>query len=175
MHLSKVFPNQKEIDALEYYIKNFVWDGLQRTNKETPYSYGVYGTPSWYVNRDTSARRRNINNRNQDRMHVWRSYDYPHIIMLYYHMYQVAKMYPGMTHYLDAKGYLERTKETAKAYFKYPYEILPYPFRSEYAIDATAFESSHALAKYAVLNTMKPDSNLWYDKNLKKWYSRIRK
>jgi hypothetical protein len=215
------YPDQKEIDALEYYIKNFVWGGLQRTDKETPYPYGVYGTPSWYVNRDTTRRRRNIADRNQDRMHVWRSYDYPHIVMLYYHMYQIAKMYPNMTHYLDAKGYLERTKETAKAYFKYPYEILPwyetykwgcynellivdiinelknqgftedaqfltnewekkvkyfvyddpYPFRSEYAIDATAFESSHALAKYATLNTMKPDSNLWYDKNLNKWYS----
>ena len=215
------YPDQKEIDAVEYYIKNFVWGGLQRTDKEVPFPYGVYGTPSWYVNRDTTRRRRNTADRNQERMHVWRSYDYPHIMMLYYHMYQVAKMYPGMTHYLDAKGYLERTKETAKAYFKYPYEILPwyetykwgcynelllteiiaelkkqgfaedarfltdewekkvkyfvyddpYPFRSEYAIDATAFESSHALAKYAVLNTMQPDSNLWFDKNLKKWYS----
>lgn len=215
------YPDQKEIDALEYYLKNFVWGGLQRTDKETPYPYGVYGTPSWYVNRDTTRRRRNSVDHNQDRMHVWRSYDYPHIIMLYYHMYQIAKMYPNMTHYLDAKGYLERTKETAKAYFKYPYEILPwyetykwgcynellivdiinelgkqgfkddaqfltdewekkvkyfvyddvYPFRSEYAIDATAFESSQALARYAALHTMKPDSNLWYDKNLKKWYS----
>ncbi|MES1249988.1 MAG: DUF5695 domain-containing protein, partial [Chitinophaga rupis] len=152
---------------------------------------------------------------------VWRSYDYPHIMMLYYHLYQIASLYPGMTHYLDKKGYLERARETAKAFFKYPYEILPwyetykwgcynellvtdliadlekegfaddarflrsewekkvkyflyddpYPFRSEYAIDATAFESSHALAKYALLNTLQPDSNLWYDKNLKRWYS----
>lgn len=218
------YPDQKEIDALEYYLKNFVWGGLQRTDKEIPYAYGVYGTPSWYVNRDTSRRRRNTADRNQERMHVWRSYDYPHIIMLYYHMYQIAKMYPNMTHYLDAKGYFQRTKETAKAYFKYPYEILPwyetykwgcynellivdiinelkkqgfnddaqfltdewekkvkyfvyddvYPFRSEYAIDATAFESSQALAKYAALNSMKPDSNLWFDKNLNKWYSHPR-
>jgi len=215
------YPDQKEIDALEYYIENFVWGKLQRTDKETPYSYGVYGTPNWLVNRDTERRRRNITDTNRNRMHVWRSYDYPHIMMLYYHMYQVAGMYPRMTHYLDKKGYLLRARETAKAYFKYPYEILPwyetykwgcynelliidliadlkkegfsedaafltgewekkvkyfiyddpYPFRSEYAIDATAFESSYALAKYGVLNTMQPDSNLWYDKNLKRWYS----
>ena len=215
------YPDQKEIDAVEYYIKHFVWGGLQRTDKETPYPYGVYGTPNWFVNRDTARRRRNTNDRNQDRMHVWRSYDYPHIMMMYYHLYQIAKQHPKMTKYLDAKGYLERAKETAKAYFKYPYEILPwyetykwgcynelllidliadlkkegfhedaqfltsewekkvkyfvyddkYPFRSEYAIDATAFESSHALAKYAALNTMQPDSNLWYDKNVKRWYS----
>ena len=41
-----------EIDAVEYYIKNFVWGGLQRTDTETPYAYGVYGTPNWKVNRD---------------------------------------------------------------------------------------------------------------------------
>ena len=215
------YPNQKEIDAVEYYIENFVWGKLQRTDNETPYPYGIYGTPNWLVNRDTARRRRNTTDRNQEKMHVWRSYDYPHIMMLYYHMYQIAGMYPGMTHYLDKKGYLERAKETAKAYFKYPYEILPwyetykwgcynelllidliadlkkegfaedanyltsewekkvkyflyddpYPFRSEYAIDATAFESSHALASYAVQNQMLPDTNLWYDKNKSLWYS----
>jgi hypothetical protein len=215
------YPDQKEIDGVEYYIENFVWGKLQRTDEETPYSYGVYGTPSWIVNRDTERRRRNITDTNRNKMHVWRSYDYPHIMMLYYHMYQIATMYPQMTHYLDKKGYLLRAKETAKAYFKYPYEILPwyetykwgcynellivdliadlrkegfnedaqylasewekkvkyfiyddpYPFRSEYAIDATAFESSHALAKYGVLNKMQPDSNLWYDKNKQRWYS----
>ena len=215
------YPNRNEIESLEYYINHFVWGGLQRTDKELPFPYGVYGTPSWYVNRDTSRRRRNTADRNQERMHVWRSYDYPHIMMLYYHMYQIANQHPEMTKYLDAKGYLLRAKETAKAFFKYPYEILPwyetykwgcynellltdliadlkkegyhddadyltsewekkvkyfvyddlYPFRSEYAIDATAFESSHALARYAALNTMQPDSNLWFDKNLNRWYS----
>ncbi|MEO5562616.1 MAG: DUF5695 domain-containing protein, partial [Chitinophagaceae bacterium] len=216
-----IYPDQKEINAVEYYIENFVWGKLQRTDKELPYPYGVYGTPNWQVNRDTARRRRNTNDVNRERMHVWRSYDYPHIMMMYYHMYQIATLYPKLTHYLDKKGYLERAKETAIAYFKYPYEILPwyetykwgcynelliidliadlkkegfkddadfltkewekkvkyfiyddpYPFRSEYAIDATAFESSHALAKYGVLNTMQPDSNLWFDKNVKKWYS----
>jgi hypothetical protein len=215
------YPNQKEIDAVEYYIKHFVWGGLQRTDKETPYAYGVYGTPSWKVNRDNATRQSNTRDTNRNKMHTWRSYDYPHIMMMYYHMYQIAKMYPGMTHYLDKAGYLERAKQTAIAYFKYPYEILPwyetykwgcynellipdliedlkkegfkddavfltsewekkvkyflyddkYPFRSEYAIDATAFESSHALAKYAMLNDMKPDQNLWFDKNVGKWYS----
>lgn len=215
------YPDQHEIDAVEYYIKHFVWGRLQRTDSETPYPYGVYGTPSWLVNRDTIKRKANVNDRNKDKMHVWRSYDYPHIMMLYYHMYQVAKRFPGITHYLDAKGYLIRAKETAKAFFKYPYEILPwyetykwgcynellivplmadlekegysedasflrsewekkvkyfiyddpYPFRSEYAIDATAFESTQALARYGRLNQMKPDSNLWFDKNLKRWYS----
>lgn len=215
------YPNQKEIDALEYHIENFVWGGLQRTDKEKPNPYGIYGTPNWLVNRDTVRREQNTHDKNKDKMHVWRSYDYPHVIMMYYHMYQIAKMYPAMTHYLDEEGYLERAKETAKAYFTYPYEILPwyetykwgcynelllvdliaelekvgdqedadwlrqewekkvkyfiyddpYPFRSEYAVDATAYESTHAVAKYAVHNTLQPDTNLWYDKNYDRWYS----
>jgi hypothetical protein len=44
-------------------------------------------------------------------------YDYPHLIMLYFHLYQIARMYPGMTKYLDQDGYLERAFGTAKAHF----------------------------------------------------------
>jgi hypothetical protein len=47
----------------------------------------------------------------------------------------------------------------------------PYPFRSEYAFDRTAFESSYALAKYGATHDMKPDTNLWYDIKLKQWHS----
>lgn len=217
-----VYPDTTEINAIEYYIKNFVWGKLQRTDQETPYPYGIYGTPNWLVNRNADLRRQNRADQNQDKMHVWRSYDYPHMMMLYYHMYQIASWYPDKVHYLDKKGYLKRAVETAKAYFTYPYEILPwyetykwgcynelllmdlmktmkteggyeadieflrsewekkikyfiyddrYPFRSEYAVDATAFETTHAIAKYALENRLLPDSNLWYDKNLKKWYS----
>src|SRR5947209_15229722 len=51
------FPDQKEIEGLEYYLEHFVWGKLQRTDKETPYPYGVYGTPNWYVDRDPARRR----------------------------------------------------------------------------------------------------------------------
>ena len=153
---------------------------------------------------------------------VWRSYDYPHVVMLYFHMYEIAKKYPHMSKYLDAAGYLERAYQTARAFFTYPYELYPsyyetykwglynelivlkladaldregfpdraqwlrgewekkvkyfvyddpYPFRSEYAFDRTAFESSYALAKYGATHDMKPDTNLWYDIKLKKWHS----
>ena len=221
-----IYPDQQEIESIEYYAKNFVWGKLQRTDLETPYPYGIYGTPNWMVNRDPVLRA-GIKNRNLDKMNVWRSYDYPHIIMLYWHLYQIAKMYPEMVHYLTASEYLERAYETAKAYFTYPYEILPwyetykwgcynelvipelinemealardknsklfqsasflrsewekkvkyfvyddkYPFRSEYSLDRTAFESSYALAKYGALTDMKPDTNLWFDRNKQKWYS----
>lgn len=215
------FPVDSEIESVEYYIENFVWDKLQRTDKDDPYPYGIYGVPNWVVARDYDARA-GVRSRQLDREQVWRSYDYPHIFMMYYHMYEIAKMYPGKVKYLDAAGYLERAYQTARGLFLYPYEIWgeyykayeigcynelvieniiaaleengrqkdadwlrgeyekkvkffiydnKYPFSSEYAFDRTAFESSHAFAKYGVLNQMKPDTNLWYDKTREVWYS----
>jgi hypothetical protein len=214
------YPDQQEIEALDYYIDHFVWGKLQRTDEEQPYPYGIYGTPDWYTNRDVE-RRKTVTNQHLDKEHIWRSYDYPHLFMLYYHMYQLASRYPTLKFSQTAETYLIRTKETAKAYFTYPYDILPwyetykwgcynellltdimlelekkgyqedadwlrsewekkvkyfiyddpYPYRSEYSIDATAFESSHALAKYAIHTPMFPDTNLWYDKNFDRWYS----
>ncbi len=215
------FPDDKEIEAVEYYIENFVWDKLQRTDKDDPYPYGIYGVPNWKVARDIDARA-GIRSRQLDRMQIWRSYDYPHMFMLYYHMYQIAKMYPEKVKYLDSDTYLERAFMTARGFFLYPYEIWgeyyktyeigcynelviediiaaleengrdedadwlrseyekkvkffiydnKYPYSSEYSFDRTAFESSHAFAKYGALNKMDPDTNLWFDKNRKLWYS----
>ncbi|HUL74085.1 MAG TPA: DUF5695 domain-containing protein [Vicinamibacterales bacterium] len=224
------YPDRKEIESLEYYLKNFVWGGLQRRDDERPYPYGVYGTPNWFINRDPARRKDYAEHlasgatalRDLDKEHVWRSYDYPHVIMLYFHMYQIAKLYPEMSTYLDAAGYLNRAWETARAFYIYPYEIYPsyyetykwglynelvvldliaaldregfpeqagwlrhqweiktkyfvyddpYPFRSEYAFDRTAFESTYAFAKYGATHDMAPDEHLWYDVKLQKWYS----
>jgi hypothetical protein len=51
------YPDRKEIESLEYYLKNFVWGGLQRRDDERPYPYGIYGTPDWYINRDPERRK----------------------------------------------------------------------------------------------------------------------
>lgn len=171
------------------------------------------------------TRTNSIASRDLNKEHVWRSYDYPHVVMLYFHMYEIAKKYPAMSKYRDAAGYLERAYQTAHAFFTYPYEIypsyyetykwglynelvilkladaldregfaqraawlrsewekkvkyfvydVPYPFRSEYAFDRTAFESSYAFAKYGATHDMQPDTNLWYDVKLKKSYSHPR-
>jgi hypothetical protein len=225
-----LYPVKTEIESIEYYLERFVWGKLQRRDDETPYPYGVYGTPNWYVNRDP-ARRRAYAEKLRDKAtalrdlvkeHVWRSYDYPHIIMLYFHMYQIARLYPALSTSLDAAGYLERAWGTARAFFTYPYEIYPeyyetykwglynelvvlelasaleregfperaawlrgewekkvkyfvyddpYPFRSEYAFDRTAFESTYAFAKYGATRDMPPDKDLWYDVKKKTWYS----
>ncbi len=225
-----LYPDKKEIESIEYYLEHFVWGKLQRRDDETPYPYGVYGTPNWYVNRDPDRRRAYAEKlrdnvtalRDLPREHVWRSYDYPHVVMLYFHMYQIARMYPALSTYLDAPGYLERAWGTARAFFTYPYAIYPeyyettkwglynelvvlelvsaleregfperaawlrgewekkvkyfvyddrYPFRSEYAFDRTAFESTYAFAKYGATHDMAPDKDLWFDVKKNKWYS----
>jgi hypothetical protein len=120
------FPDPEEIASVEYHIENFVWGGLQRTDREQPYPYGVYGVPNWKVNRDPDPKKRaGIRNRHLDKMPIWRSFDYPHLVMLYFHMYEIARKYPRLVRSLDALGYLERAYQTARAYFLYPYEILP--------------------------------------------------
>lgn len=116
------YPEDSEIASVEYHIEHFVWGGLQRTDQEAPYPYGIHGVPNWKVSRDINART-GFRARQLDRMQVWRTYDYPHVFMLYYHMYEIASKYPDKVHYLDAEGYLERAFQTAKAYFLYPYEI----------------------------------------------------
>lgn len=111
------YPSQQEIDAVELYIKKFVWGGLQQTDKE-PYPYAIYGIPNWKVNRESPK------DDPSGKKHIWRIYDYPHVVLLYYNMYRVAKDYPNMTKYLDADGYLERAFGTAKAFFTVPMEIV---------------------------------------------------
>jgi hypothetical protein len=193
------FPVQSEIEALDYYIEHFVWGGLQRTTDET-YSYGIYGIPNWKVNRDSNDVGRN------GQLHLWRIYDYPHVILMYFNMYRIARNCPHIKTALTAGEYLQRAYGTAIAMFTVPHEIWPswspygtgfynevvIPdlieelqavgmkteadslrshwehkvrsfvnreqdlFRSEYAFDSTGFESTHALAKYAMQHADKP-------------------
>ena len=192
------FPDKDEIASIENYIQHYVWGGLQQTEKE-PYPYGIYGIPNWKVNRDSPE------DNERGKKHLWRIYDYPHVMLLYYNMYLIAKNYPAMVYYLDASGYLERAYGTAMAFFTVPMEIVkwsayetgtynelvipdlirvleqngrtdeadklrthwetkaaffinqhPDLFQSEYPFDSTGFESTHALARYAVQRLQDP-------------------
>ena len=176
-----VYPVQSEVSALDYYITNFVWGGLQRTTNET-YSYGIYGVPDWHTLRTNNN------------LSIGRGYDYPHIIVMYYGMYQVAKYHLEITTALSADEYLQRAWGTAMAMWSYGGSqatevglmnevVIPDViealqaegmtsqaaslranweakvnyyvggnanlFASEYAFDATGFESQEAYAKYA--------------------------
>lgn len=110
------YPSADEIEAVEYYIEHFVWGKLQCADSE-PYPYAVYGIPDWRTNRQSKPA-----DREGWTGHVWRVFDYPHVINLYWSMYRVAKYYPKLTRYLDADGYLDRAFGTAKAYFTVPYQ-----------------------------------------------------
>jgi hypothetical protein len=186
------FPNPAEVEALDYYIEHFVWGGLQRTTQETD-SYGIYGILDWKQNRDSS------DPGSKGKLHIWRCYDYPHIIVMYFSMYRIARDYPGMKMTLDRATYLERAYGTALGMFTIPMRVVgwsPYEtgfynervipqlieeldlvgkhdeaaqlrmhwekkvaffvsggpnlFGSEYAFDSTGFESTQAIARYAI-------------------------
>ena len=77
------------------------------------------------MNRDPAERAR-VSPTHLDKMRVWRSYDYPHVMMLHFHLYEIAKKYPGMLKRLDAATCLDRAAGTARALFTYCYAILPY-------------------------------------------------
>ena len=106
-------PDEGEIRSLETYISKYLWGGMQMTDREK-YPYAIYGIPNWKANRASPDEGRN------GQAHVWRIYDYPHVVLLYYRMYQIAKFYPSKTKYLDAAGYLERAFRTAVAYWTVP-------------------------------------------------------
>jgi hypothetical protein len=218
--VNALFPEPRQIEALEYHLERFVWGGLQRTDQDDPFPYAIYGVPNWKVARSDSLRAQ-IENRRLDRPKIWRAYDYPHLFMLYYHMFQIAERYPDLVRYLDADGYFERMWQTARAFFIIPYQVYPwydiykwgfynellvpdiiglleergrqedadwlrgewekkvkyfvyqdpYPYRSEYPFDRTAFESTYALARYGATRDMEPDENLWWDRNEERWHS----
>jgi len=238
-------PDKVEIASLEYFMKNFVWGKHQRTDKEFPHPYGIYGSENWYLNRTTEWGTTDPEKiKSYERQwstsvgmglgpeRMWRTFDYTTYFMLYYNMYLIAKANPRMVKYLDAEEYLERAYGTARAFFQVPYSIHmpgkpqwshhgyadwayklgnfhekyiiglmdalreegmleeeaylrgewdkkvkffiyddPTPFGSEFVFDRTAFESTHAIARYAIDNPLEPDENLWFDRNTKKWYS----
>jgi len=186
------FPEPAQVEALDYYIEHFVWGGLQRTTEEK-YSYGIYGILDWKQNRDSP------DPGNKGKLHIWRPYDYPHIVVMYFSMYKIARDYPGLKMKMDKTAYLERAYGTALAMFTVPMEVThwsayktgfyneavipqlmdeleangrheeastlrghwekkvaffvtggPNLFGSEYAFDSTGFESTQALARYAV-------------------------
>lgn len=114
------FPVAAEIEAVEYYLRNFVWGKLQRTADEEPYPYGIYGVDNWYVNRHSTT---GYNSGGNGQERLWRTFDYPHLILLYFAMHQVATHYPALVAYLDRAEYLERALGTARAFFEVPYNI----------------------------------------------------
>lgn len=110
-------PVQSEVTSLDNYIQKFVWGGLQRTTNET-YAYGIYGVQDWYSNRNSA------DTGTGGQLHLWRIYDYPHLIAMYEGMYRVAKYYPEISTALTAQEYLRRAYGTAMALFTVPSQLV---------------------------------------------------
>jgi hypothetical protein len=111
-----IYPVQRQVDALDTYIQAFAWGGLQMTPTEA-YPYAVYGIPDWKQNRESEAMG------TDGRSHVWRIYDYPHVLLMYLSMYRIARHYPGIETALSWRAYLRRAYGTAMAYYRYPEEL----------------------------------------------------
>jgi len=115
------FPSQKEIEAADYHIKNFVWGKLQLTDKEAPLPYGIFSIPNWKVNRESMAAPRPGSWKGE----ISRAYDYPHYTVLYFSMSKAAKNFPELKTALSASEYLTRAFGTARAYFNLPFQRNP--------------------------------------------------
>lgn len=68
----------------------------------------------------------------------------------------------------DKAGFLRAEWEKKVKYFVYDN---PWPFASEMPIDSTAYESTYAAAHYALEIPLRPDTNLWQDRNTQRWFS----
>jgi hypothetical protein len=112
-----LYPDAQEIAALEYYLEHFVWGKLQMTREEK-FPYGVYGIDNWRINRESKP-----GDRYGSTDHVWRAYDYPHMVYFYWSMYQIAKHHPELSRYADKEEYLERAFGTARGFYTYPLQM----------------------------------------------------
>ncbi|WP_156141188.1 DUF5695 domain-containing protein [Sphingomonas sp. 37zxx] len=109
-------PDASEVAALDHYVANFVWGGLQMTTTEG-HPYAIYGIPDWKQNRESADRGP------KGRLHIWRPYDYPHIFAMYHALYRIARDHPGVPTSLTARDYLSRAAGTAIAMFVVPMAI----------------------------------------------------
>ena len=132
------FPTAEGVASVERYVRYYLFNdykdgkgGMQMTEREA-YPFGIYGTfDNWWQHRaapDTPPDTYEPGNPNRQRDwtvlhrdHLWRIYDYPHIINMYHRLYQIGKFYPEMLHWKASAQYLELAYRTAVAYWTVPF------------------------------------------------------
>jgi hypothetical protein len=132
------FPSREGVASVERYVRYYLFNdykdgkgGMQMTEKE-PYPYAIYGTfDNWWQHRaapDAPPDTYEPGNPNRQRHwtvlhrdHLWRIYDYPHIINMYYRLYQIGKFYPEMLQWKTSAQYLELAYRTTVAYWTVPF------------------------------------------------------
>jgi hypothetical protein len=133
------FPTKEGVASVERYVRYYLFNdyregkgGMQMTATE-PYPYGIYGTfDNWWQHRaapDAPPDSYEAGNANRQRDwtvlhrdHLWRIYDYPHVINLYHRLYQIGKFYPEMVQWKTSAEYLELAYRTAVAYWTVPFK-----------------------------------------------------
>jgi Family of unknown function (DUF5695) len=132
------FPTPAGVASVERYVQYYLFNnykdgkgGMQMTDKEA-YPFGIYGTfDNWWQHRtvpDTPPDTYEPGNANRlrdwtvlHRDHLWRIYDYPHIINMYHRLYQIGKFYPEMLKFKTSAQYLELAYRTTVAYWTVPF------------------------------------------------------
>ena len=152
-----VLPRQDEVTALDNYIKYFVWGGLQCTTEEE-YPYGIYGIPDWYKNRNSD----DLGERGQE--HIWRIYDYPHIALVYFRMYEIAAYHSFVQTQLSKEEYLERAYQTALAMFQIPDEIVQWS-----ALQTGLYNE---LVIPEIIQALENENQLKKARRLRRWWER---
>ncbi|CAI6094610.1 unnamed protein product, partial [Clonostachys chloroleuca] len=103
------FPDQTEVSAIDYHIKNFLLGYL--VNARDPYGQRTFQVYRWFDGHDGKPSDTGI----------WRAYNYTHVTNVFYNMYRIAQGYPRLETRYDALEYLEHAYQVLNAmYSKIP-------------------------------------------------------
>lgn len=101
-------PDQTQVNALDYYLKNFISGYLQ--SKKDANGNPTYEVYRWYDGQDGTPADQG----------TWRAYNYIHVANTWFNMYRIAKAYPQLSTWLGADDYLMRAYNTLKAMYNLP-------------------------------------------------------
>lgn len=114
-------PDKEEIEKLESFVDNVLWDGIQYSRGEL--KYGVRKSMFYY---EPEAMPEGTYSGNveyggwsswdrEEAESVVRSYNYPHVAAAYWVLYRLARNYDGLVTSHSWQWYLERAYETSEA------------------------------------------------------------
>jgi len=118
-------PDKEEIAKLESFVDGVVWGGLQFKDGEK--KFGVRKSLFYYQPNQMPA---GTYDSKLD-WHSWtswskeasedvgRSFNYPHVVALYWSLYQIARNHEGLTTHHDWHWYLDQAYETSMAMTRY--------------------------------------------------------
>ena len=114
-------PDKRQIAQLESFVDGVLWGGLQAKNG--PQKYGVRKSLFYYQPDQMPA---GFYDLNLD-WHSWtswskkasedvgRSFNYPHVVALYWSLYRIARDHDGLVTHHDWQWYLDQAYETSMA------------------------------------------------------------